>query len=62
MNTLEWIALAALSMILIEGFALSLFPEQIRQLLAESDPRALQFAGLAETIFGVGLVMVLLLR
>jgi uncharacterized protein YjeT (DUF2065 family) len=62
MDLLRWITLAALAMILIEGFCLSLFPEQVRQLLAEADPRSLQLAGLVETIVAVGLAAAVLLN
>ena len=61
MDPLRWITVAALTLLLFEGFALSLFPEQIRRLLTESDPRSLQMAGLFETTVGAALLIALLL-
>lgn len=46
----------ALTLFLAEGFALSVFPRQFRQLLIETDPRWLQVAGLAETAVAVALI------
>jgi uncharacterized protein YjeT (DUF2065 family) len=52
----RWITLAALSLFLVEGFALAVFPHQFKQLLIEADPRALQLAGLVETLVAAGLI------
>ncbi len=43
-------------MILIEGFSLALFPQQIKALLSEVDPRVLQMAGTVEALVAVGLL------
>lgn len=62
MDPLRWITIAALTLLLTEGFALSLFPEQIRRLLTESDARSLQMAGLFETTVGVVLLVALFMQ
>jgi uncharacterized protein YjeT (DUF2065 family) len=58
----RWITIAAVCIFFIEGFVLSVFPEQLRQILIESDSRSLQLAGLAETIVAIGLLAALLMR
>jgi uncharacterized protein YjeT (DUF2065 family) len=57
---LRVIMILALSVFLVEGFALSVFPAQFKQLLLDADPRALQAAGLAETVIAVGLMAAVL--
>ena len=56
MDFARWATLLALTLFLAEGFALSVFPNQFKQFLTETDPRALQALGLAETIVAVGLI------
>lgn len=48
--------LIALSVFLIEGFALAVFPAQFKQMLVELEPRWLQALGLAETILAAALI------
>ncbi|HQU41736.1 MAG: hypothetical protein B7Z73_04580 [Planctomycetia bacterium 21-64-5] len=56
MDTARWLTLIALSILLAEGFALSVFPRQFKELLCEADPRLLQAAGLAETVVAAALM------
>jgi uncharacterized protein YjeT (DUF2065 family) len=51
----------ALTLLLAEGFALSVFPVQFKQMLTEANPRALQAIGLIETVVAVGLIAGILL-
>jgi hypothetical protein len=51
----------ALTLLLAEGFALSVFPVQFREMLIEANPRALQAIGLIETVVSVGLIAGILL-
>jgi hypothetical protein len=51
----------ALTLLLAEGFALSVFPVQFKQMLNEANPRALQAIGLIETVVSVGLIAGILL-
>ncbi|HEY2839946.1 MAG TPA: hypothetical protein VGJ26_12400 [Pirellulales bacterium] len=51
----------ALTLLLAEGFALSVFPAQFKQMLIEANPRALQAIGLIETVVSVGLIAGILL-
>ena len=43
-------------MFLLEGFALSVFPQQFQQLLATAEPRTLQVLGVVETMLAIGLI------
>lgn len=52
----KWITLAALGLLLAEGFVLSVFPNQFREMLLQSEPRWLQAAGLVETILAATLI------
>lgn len=61
MDAVRWISLVAVTLLLAEGFALSLFPQQIRQLLIDSDSRSLQIAGLFEATVGAVLFAALML-
>lgn len=56
MDAARWLTLIALSLLLAEGFALSVFPRQFKELLTEADPRLLQAAGLAETVIAAALI------
>lgn len=56
MDAGRWLTVIALSLLLAEGFALSVFPRQFKELLTEADPRFLQAAGLAETVIAVVLM------
>ena len=56
MDASRWLTLMALSLLLAEGFTLSVFPRQFKELLTEADPRMLQAAGLAETVVAVVLM------
>jgi len=57
MSSIQWVTATAVTIFLLEGFVLSVFPEQFKQLLAEADPRSLQIAGAAETIVAVCLLV-----
>lgn len=56
MDAARWLTVMALSLLLAEGFALSVFPRQFKELMTEADPRLLQAAGLAETVIAVVLM------
>jgi|DewCreStandDraft_4_1066084.scaffolds.fasta_scaffold217920_1 hypothetical protein len=58
----HYIAVFTLSLLLVEGFILSVFPSQFRDFLIETDPRSLQVAGLIETVVVAGLLAGLLLQ
>ncbi len=57
-----WITLAALSLLLVEGFALSVFPHQVKRLLEDAEPSMLQILGLVETVIATGLIVGLMLN
>ena len=46
----------ALALFLAEGFALSVFPNQVKEFLLQMEPRMLQAAGLVETLVAAGLL------
>jgi hypothetical protein len=46
----------AASLFLLEGFMFSLFPQEVLAALREAEPRALQIAGLVETIIAASLL------
>jgi uncharacterized protein YjeT (DUF2065 family) len=48
--------LVALSLFLAEGFALSVFPTQMKELVSQLEPRVLQAAGLCETVLAAALI------
>lgn len=56
MDPARWLTVMALSLLLAEGFILSVFPRQFKELLTEADPKMLQAAGLAETVVAVVLM------
>ena len=56
MDPARWLTVVALTLFLAEGFALTVFPRQFREFLVEADPRALQLAGLIETVIAAGLI------
>jgi len=56
MDATRWLTVMALSLLLAEGFALSVFPRQFKELMIDVDPRVLQIAGLAETVVAVVLM------
>ncbi len=56
MDPIRWIMLAALALFLAEGFALSVFPTQFRELVSQLEPRTLQAAGLVETVLAAALM------
>lgn len=56
MDAGRWLTIIALSILIAEGFALSVFPRQFKELMTEVDPRLLQAAGLAETVIAVVLM------
>jgi uncharacterized protein YjeT (DUF2065 family) len=62
MDPLRYITLAAVCLIFVEGFVLSLFPEQLREIISQADPKSLQMAGWAETAVAIGLLAALLVR
>ncbi len=57
----QWITVAALSLLLVEGFVLSVFPQQVKQLLEDAEPSLLQILGLTETVIATGLIVGLML-
>ncbi|HUY35200.1 MAG TPA: hypothetical protein VMV69_20815 [Pirellulales bacterium] len=56
MNPTQWMTVMGLTLFLVEGFTLSVFPRQFKEFLAEADPRVLQIAGLFETTVAAGLM------
>ena len=48
--------IAALCLFLAEGFALSVYPVQFRELVSRLEPRTLQAAGLMETVIAAALM------
>lgn len=56
MDPIRWIMLVALSLFLAEGFALSVFPGPIKELISQLEPRSLQTAGLVETVLAAALI------
>jgi hypothetical protein len=56
MDAARWMMVMVLTLFLAEGFTLSVFPRQFKELLTEADPRLLQAAGLAETVVAVVLL------
>lgn len=61
MDAARWITLTALTLFLAEGFALTVFPRQFQEFLAEADPRSLQLVGLFETAIAAALIAGILL-
>lgn len=60
MDFVRWTCLVVVGLFLLEGFLLSVFPDQFRRMLAEAEPGALQAAGFVETLIAVGLLAALL--
>ncbi|MES1213514.1 MAG: hypothetical protein ABUL64_02925 [Singulisphaera sp.] len=56
MDVARWVTLTALTLFLMEGFALSVFPTQFKEFLVQADPRAMQLMGLVETVIAVSLI------
>jgi hypothetical protein len=56
MEPLRWVTVGVLTLFLLEGFVLSVFPEQFKRMLSEADPGSLQVAGFLETILAIGLL------
>jgi uncharacterized protein YjeT (DUF2065 family) len=56
MNPTQWMTVMGLTLFLVEGFTLSVFPRQFKEFLMEADPRVLQVAGLFETTVAAGLI------
>jgi hypothetical protein len=50
MNAAHWVTLVVLTVLLAEGFAMAAFPEDFRRVLADMDPRALMWVGVAEVV------------
>ncbi|MBL8830461.1 MAG: hypothetical protein JNM18_26040 [Planctomycetaceae bacterium] len=61
MEPAKWITVAALCILLAEGFVLSVFPHQFKAMLSEAEPRWLQAMGLVETVVATGLIAGILL-
>lgn len=57
MEAKSWITVMGLTLFLAEGFALSVFPQQFKEYVAELDTRVLQIAGLLETALATGLIL-----
>lgn len=58
----DWVVVAALTLVLAEGFALSVFPQQLKHVLAEIDLETMRKAGLVETCLAVVLLGLLFTR
>jgi len=56
MDIAHWVTLIALTLFLMEGFTLSVFPAQFQEFLTQADPRTLQAMGLVETVLAVALI------
>ncbi|HVU86961.1 MAG TPA: hypothetical protein VHD36_06555 [Pirellulales bacterium] len=56
MDAARWITLIALTLFLMEGFTLSVFPTQFKEFLVQTDPRTMQVMGLVETVIAVSLI------
>jgi uncharacterized protein YjeT (DUF2065 family) len=56
MEPFRWVTFGVLTLFLLEGFVLSVFPQQFKQMLSEAEPRSLQAAGFLETILAIGLM------
>jgi|GEM_PF-3211340 len=56
MEPLRWVSVAVLTLFLLEGFVLSVFPEQFKAMLSEAEPRSLQVAGFFETTLAIALL------
>ncbi len=56
MDVARWVTLIALTLFLVEGFTLSVFPLQFKEFLVQADPRAMQAMGLVETVIAVSLI------
>ena len=56
MDWVRWMTVAALSGFLLEGFVLTVFPQQFQQLLSSVEPRTLQTIGIIETVIAIGLM------
>jgi hypothetical protein len=56
MNSTQWMTVMGLTLFLVEGFTLSVFPRQFKEFLTEADPRILQIAGLFETMVAAALI------
>jgi len=61
MEPIRWIMLVALGLFLAEGFTLSVFPVQFRDLVSQLEPRMLQAAGLMETVVAAALMVAVIL-
>lgn len=61
MDPVPWLMVVALTLFLVEGFTLSVFPVQFQELLKQLEPRTLQAIGLVETVLAVGLMSGILL-
>ncbi|MDZ4782857.1 MAG: hypothetical protein SGJ19_21625 [Planctomycetia bacterium] len=57
MDAVRWMMVLALALFLAEGFALSVFPVQFRELVSQLDARTLQAAGLMETVLAAALMV-----
>ena len=62
MDPARWITLVALTLFLVEGFTLSVFPVQFQEMLKQLEPRTLQSIGLVEIVLAVGLIAGILLN
>lgn len=53
MTLRDWITASAVGMFLLEGFFLSVFPQQVREFFLQADVRTIKFAGLLETVLAI---------
>lgn len=56
MDSLRIAIVLALTLFVAEGFVLSIYPEQFKQMLEDLDPRTLQLVGLVETVIALGVM------
>ena len=59
MGPAEWVTIIVLTLLLAEGFALVFFPDDIRRMLADIDPKMLQTLGVVELSLAAALVATL---
>lgn len=56
MSAFKILMIFGASLFLLEGFMFSLFPAQVLAVLREAEPRALQIAGMIETLVAAALL------
>lgn len=61
MELLRLFMLIALTLFLVEGFVLAVFPAQFKEFMSEANPRLLQWTGLVETVLVLGVMAAIVL-